>query len=99
MRIIAHKTLIDFYSASGNENSKAGLEHWYMVAKSANWNSFNDIRKDFPSADYVGNQHYVFNISGNNFRLIVVIKFVPKTILIRWVGRHSDYDKIDCRTI
>lgn len=55
------------------------------------------MRKDFPSADYVGNQHYVFNIKGNNYRLIVVVMFMPGLVYIRWVGTHKEYDKIDCR--
>ncbi|MBO4735957.1 MAG: type II toxin-antitoxin system HigB family toxin, partial [Paludibacteraceae bacterium] len=47
----------------------------------------------------VGNQHYVFNIRGNNYRLIVVIKFTIGTVLIRFVGTHAEYDKIDATTI
>lgn len=58
-----------------------------------------DIRVDFPNADYVGNQHYVFNIKGNNYRLIVVIKFTINRIFIRFVGTHKEYDKIDCSNI
>ena len=49
--------------------------------------------------DYVGNQHYVFNIRGNNYRLVVVVKFTIGYVFIRWVGTHKDYDKIDCSTI
>ena len=57
------------------------------------------IKKDFPSVDYVGNQRYVFNIKGNNYRLVFVIKFVPQFVFIRFVGTHAEYDKIDCSTI
>lgn len=49
--------------------------------------------------DYAGNQHYVFNIRGNNYRLVVVVKFTIGYVFIRWVGTHKDYDKIDCSTI
>ena len=48
---------------------------------------------------YVGNQHYVFNIKGNNYRLVVVIMFIPGLVYIRWVGTHKEYDKIDCKNI
>ena len=58
-----------------------------------------DIKVDFLSVDYVGNQHYVFNIRGNNYRLVVVVKFTIGYVFIRWVGTHKDYDKIDCSTI
>ena len=58
-----------------------------------------DIKKSFNSVDSIGNQHYVFNIKGNDFRLIVVIKFTIKTILIRFIGTHAEYDKIDAKNI
>ena len=48
---------------------------------------------------YHKSKHYVFNIKGNNYRLIVVIKFTIKTILIRFIGTHADYDKIDVKNI
>ena len=61
--------------------------------------ALQDIKADFPATDYVGNQHYVFNIRGNKYRLVVVIKFTVGYIFIRFVGTHSEYDKIDCSTI
>ena len=75
------------------------LERWFCIAEDANWKNLSDIRIDFSTADYVGNQHYVFNIKGNNYRLVVVVKFVMGYIFVRWVGTHEDYDKIDCSTI
>lgn len=99
MRIVSHRKLKDFFESPGNEDAKVPLERWYQIAEEADWQNFAQIRKDFASADYVGNQHYVFNISGNRIRLVVVVKFVMGYIFIRWVGRHKDYDKIDCRNI
>lgn len=51
------------------------------------------------SVDYVGNQHYVFNIRGNNYRLVVVVKFMMGYVFIRFIGTHKEYDKIDCSKI
>lgn len=99
MRIISHRKLRDFYESKGREDSKIALERWYQIAEEAEWKNFSDIRVDFPNADYVGNQHYVFNIKGNNYRLIVVIKFTVNRIFIRFVGTHKEYDKIDCSNI
>jgi len=99
MRIISHRKLRDFYESNGREDSKIALERWYQIAEEAEWKNFSDIRVDFPNADYVGNQHYVFNIKGNNYRLIVVIKFTINRIFIRFVGTHKEYDKIDCSNI
>ncbi|MGN0234968.1 MAG: type II toxin-antitoxin system HigB family toxin [Paludibacteraceae bacterium] len=99
MRIVSHRTLKEFYETSGHEDAKVSLERWYEIAESAEWHGLNDIRKDFPSADYVGNQHYVFNIKGNNYRLVVVVKFVMGYVYIRWVGTHAEYDKLDCSAL
>lgn len=97
MRIITRKVLIDFYTE--HADAKSALEEWYSKAKKAEWGSFADMKRDFNSVDSVGNQRYVFNIKGNNYRLVVVVKFTPKTIHIRFVGTHSEYDRIDCKNI
>lgn len=99
MRVVSHKKLKDFYEKPGREDSRAALERWYDIAENAEWKNLNDIKLDFPSADYVGNQHYVFNIKGNNYRLVVVIKFMMGYVFIRFVDTHAEYDKIDCSTI
>jgi mRNA interferase HigB len=92
MRIISKSTLINYYLK--NEQAKTALELWYRETKKAKWSNFSDIKNTFNSVDSVGNQHYVFNIKGNDFRLIVVIQFTISTVLIRFVGTHIEYDKI-----
>lgn len=99
MRVVSHRLLKEFFESPGNEDAKIPLERWYQIAEEADWQNFAQIRNDFHSVDYVGNQHYVFNISGNKFRLVVVVKFVMGYIFVRWVGRHKDYDNIDCKNI
>lgn len=99
MRIITKRRLEEFYEQEGHADSKVALERWHQKVSQAKWQNFSDMRKDFPSADYVGNQHYVFNIKGNKYRLVVVVMFTPGLVYIRWVGTHQEYDKIDCSTI
>jgi mRNA interferase HigB len=99
MRIVSHKKLKEFYETKGCEDSRIALERWYHMALKAEWTNFSDVKADFPATDYTGNQHYVFNIKGNNYRLVVVIKFTIGYIYIRFVGSHKEYDKIDCSTI
>lgn len=99
MRIVSHRKLKEFYEAAGNEDSRIALERWYDIAENAEWKNLSDMKADFLSVDYVGNQHYVFNIRGNRYRLVVVVKFTIGYLFIRWVGTHKDYDKIDCSTI
>ncbi len=81
MRVITPKKLKDF----SNENTlaKIPLLYWYEIVKKAKWESLNDIRKDFNSVDYVGNNRYVFNIKGNDFRIIVIIIFISNKVYIR----------------
>jgi len=99
MRIVSHRKLKEFYKTVGREDSRVALERWYDVAKKAEWKNFSDIKVDFHNTDYVGNQHYVFNIKGNKYRLVVVVKFTMGHIFIRFVGTHDEYNKIDCLTI
>ncbi|MBQ0081305.1 MAG: type II toxin-antitoxin system HigB family toxin [Alistipes sp.] len=67
--------------------------------KRAKRKPLNDIRADFNSVDYVGNQHYVFNIKGNKYRTIVAVKFIRKLVYIRFVETHGEYMKIDVSNI
>ena len=68
---------------------------WYEKTEKAEWNCLADIKQTFNSVDYVGNQHYVFNIKGNDYRLVVVIKFTPQNVYIRFIGTRAEYDKIE----
>lgn len=97
MRIITEEPLNDYIKRF--PDTKTALQAWLKTVKKAQWSNFADVKKDFNSADSVGNQHYVFNIRGNNHRLIVVIKFTIKWIYIRFIGTHSEYDRIDASSI
>lgn len=99
MRIVSHRKLKEFYETKGHEDSRVPLERWYNIAEKAEWRNLSEIKVDFPATDYVGNQYYVFNIKGNNYRLVVVVKFTIGYIFIRFVGTHKEYDKIDCSMI
>lgn len=97
MRVIAISTLKEFWDK--HPDSELPLKEWYVKVSRANWSSLSDIKKDFNSVDYVGNQHYVFNIKGNHYRLVAAIKYIPKLVYIRFIGTHDEYGKIDVSTI
>ncbi len=97
MRIIARSKIIEYYTV--HASAEVALEEWYQKTKRAEWTCFADMKRTFNSVDSIGNQHYVFNIKGNDFRLIVVIKFTIKTVLIRFIGTHAEYDRIDAKNI
>ncbi|WP_028909115.1 type II toxin-antitoxin system HigB family toxin [Prevotella sp. AGR2160] len=94
MRIISHKKLKLFYEQPKYAEARLPLERWYYIASQREWHNLADILQDFGDTDMVGNQHYVFNIHGNKFRLVVVIQFTIQRIYIRFVGTHAEYDKI-----
>lgn len=93
MRVITKRKLIEYYTI--HPEAKSALEAWYDFATQKNWADFNELKAAWSnSVDYVGNNRFVFNIKGNNFRLIVIILFTPALIYIRFVGTHAEYDKI-----
>ncbi|MBW4621887.1 MAG: type II toxin-antitoxin system HigB family toxin [Cyanosarcina radialis HA8281-LM2] len=90
MRIISRRTLREFWEK--HSTAKPGLLLWCERISAADFLSFNDLRNIFPSADLVGN-FTVFNIGGNNYRLITYIDYEYQIVFIRAVLTHAEYDK------
>ncbi len=97
MRIFTEKPLKLY--AERHPEAKSAIQDWVKKVKESSRLTLADIKKAFNSVDYVGNQHYVFNIKGNDYRLVVVIQFKPQFVYIRFIGTHSEYNRIDCSTI
>jgi mRNA interferase HigB len=79
--------------------ARNALQQWVDIVEQAKWKNHNDLKNTFPAADYVGNARYVFNIKGNGYRIVAVVTFVVEVLTVRFIGPHSEYSKIDCRTI
>jgi len=75
------------------------LNAWYVLARAAQWKNPGDVRAQFGSADFVGDNRVVFDIGGNNYRVVVRISYRFKQVLIKFVGTHADYDRIDVESI
>ena len=75
------------------------LNAWYAIVRAAQWRDPRDVRARFGSADFVGDNRVVFDIGGNNYRVVVRISYRFKQVLIKFVGTHADYDRIDVETI
>ncbi len=98
MRIVTYKRIKEF--TEKHAASENALNFWYHTVTAKQWNNLNDIRQAFNSVDYAGNNRYVFNIKGNDYRLVAIISFNAKKVYIRFIGTHSDYDRIkDIKTI
>ncbi|WP_325132503.1 type II toxin-antitoxin system HigB family toxin [Hymenobacter sp.] len=80
-------------------DSASGLEDWYRKTKVADWKNLSELRQTFNSADYVGNERVVFNISGNRYRLIASVLYSIRTVFIKFIGTHTAYDAVDSSTV
>lgn len=95
---IQRKNIIDDFSIK-HADALRPLQRWVDVVENTCWSSHAELKQDFPSADYVGNGRYVFNITGNNYKMVVVVLFIDDVLTIRYVGTHAEYDKIDCSIV
>ncbi|MEZ4941973.1 MAG: type II toxin-antitoxin system HigB family toxin [Saprospiraceae bacterium] len=96
-RIVAKRTLKEFWEK--HPDSEQYLKTWYDIALQAAWNTPNEVKQTFASASIIGNDKVVFNIRGNNYRLVVKINYEKQWMFIRFMGNHAEYDKIDSTTI
>ena len=99
MRIIAFRTLRAFFEKPEYSDSEVSLRAWYHDAKAAEWKNSNELKQQFKNASIVGNGKVVFNIKGNDYRLVVAIDDEFQVIFIRFIGTHKQYDKIDAKII
>ena len=97
MIVISKAKLVDF--GARHPDAIESLNEWWEKAKEADWSNSQDVKKTFNSVDSVGNDRYAFNIRRNKYRLVTMIHFQVRTVYIRFVGTHKEYDKIDCKTI
>jgi len=88
------KEFIKEYPDAGN-----AIQYWYDITSKSDWKQFLDIKKSFNSVDSVGNDRYVFDIKGNQYRLVALIFFSIRTVFILFIGTHQSYDKIDAAKV
>jgi mRNA interferase HigB len=97
MRIISRKALREFWDQ--HPDSRQLLQAWYDDVKQAKWHTPADIKNVYRNASFLADNRVVFNIKGNNYRLIVAVQYAHGILYIRFVGTHRDYDKIDATSI
>ena len=97
MRIIAKRTLREFWEV--HPDAEHPLLDWHDTTASQNWKSPHDVKQTFGSASIIDANRVVFNIKGNDYRLITHLDYLFGMVFILWVGSHTDYDKVDARTI
>ena len=96
-RIFAKSTLRKFWEK--NPDSEQYLKTWHDTAMNSDWENPNGVKQTYANASILKDSRIVFNIKGNNYRLVAKFNFSKKWIFIRFIGTHNEYDKIDSNTI
>ena len=97
MRVIAKKILREFWEK--HSDSREQLKSWFQETSDSQWKGPKEIKKEYPSASFLADNRVVFNIKGNNFRLIVKINYDYQMVWIRFIGTHAEYDKKNANEI
>lgn len=97
MRILTKKRLREYWAT--HSQAEQPLKRWHDYVRKAAWASPDDVKQDYRTADILPGNCVVFNIGGNNYRLIVKIEYQFGDVYVRFIGTHADYDRIDATTI
>ncbi len=97
MRIVAVSTWRDFWVR--HSPAEQPLRAWYDEARRATWKAPQEIKARYASASFVGKNRVVFNIKGNDYRLVVAVSYSFQAVYIKFVGTHAAYDRIDASTV
>ena len=99
MRIIALRTLREFWEKPEHRDAEQPLKAWYAEARHAMWRTPADIKDHYRHVSIVGDNRVVFNIAGNKYRLVVKFHYNTGTGFVRFIGTHVEYDRIDVEMI
>jgi mRNA interferase HigB len=91
MKIVSKKRIDEFIRR--HPEAKSSIESWYYEAKHSTWKTSMDIKGSYRSASFIAGNHVIFNIKGNDYRLVTKIAYNTGFVYIKWLGTHSEYDK------
>lgn len=97
MRVIAVGTLKAFWE--NHPQAEQPLKAWYDEARTAKWRTSQDIKDSYASASFIRNNRVVFNIKGNDYRLVVAVAYKVQVVYIKFVGTHAEYDGVDANSV
>lgn len=99
MRIIKTGTLQDYCREPRYRSAQKALQAWIYEVKYSEWNNSAELKLKYKNASVISSKRVVFNIKGNEYRLIVDIEYKLKIVFIVWFGTHKEYDKIDAKEV
>ncbi len=97
MRIIAKRTLREFWEE--NPDAEAPLLAWYREVEKEDWETPAELKEKYGNASIIGDKRVVFNIKGNDYRLVVRINYPAGIVYVRFIGTHADYENIDVQEV
>jgi mRNA interferase HigB len=97
MRIIARNTLVEFWNE--HPEARVALERWYKLMRAAHWTSMDDVQKAAPKSKVLNRERVRFEVAGGNYRLVVAFDFRRQVAFVKFIGTHSEYDRIDPLTV
>jgi mRNA interferase HigB len=99
LRIIAKSRLRKYWERAGNEQAQPYLREWYHFCAKQSWRTPQEVKNTFAHASIVGNNRIVFNVKGNNYRIVCAMDYQRQAMFIKFVGTHSEYNAIDAEVI
>ena len=99
MRILKDRTLYEYYTQLVYKQAEEPLKAWIYEVRNSIWANSNELKSKYGHASILSSKRVVFNIKGNDFRLIVDIEYKLKIVFIVWFGTHAEYDKIDAKKV
>ena len=90
MKLLGKKLLYDF--KAGHADARPQIESWEAEVEEVQWNSPHDLKKKYPKASLLKNQHVVFNICWKKYRLLVQVNYKNRVVLTKKIGTHKEYD-------
>lgn len=99
LRIISRNSLKKFWEEKGHKDAESPLKAWLLEAEKADWSSPKEIKDQYGNASIIANNRVVFNIKGNDYRLIVQIQYFAKIVWIKFIGTHKAYDAVNAETV
>lgn len=99
MRIIKEKTLTGYCRQSKYKQAAESVKAFIYEARYSDWANANELKSKYRNASILNSKRVVFNIKGNDFRLIVDIEYKLRIVFIVWFGTHKEYESIDAKTV
>lgn len=97
MRVIAKRTLREFYQHPTHRDAKGPLQSWHAEACKAEWHTPHEIKEVYRNASIINDTLVVFNIAGNKYRLVVDLGYPHQAIFVKFIGTHAQYDKLNLK--